>query len=808
MPTTATAELEPPQRALAAPAAQAEPATTDSETDRPIVRSPRALGAVLGGVVGTAAVVALPHALNRTDEGFRADLVELIEPLPGGTGVLLDALGATIALVLLVVVVGYQLAHRRSRSAAVDVLAAMAGAAGPIIAGLAGFSDRWTGAGTEGGHLVAISIAVAGAACTTVALERPTARARRAAVAAAGLLALGGAWGPASVSGRLVWLLSGVVAAGIVLLAAGSPSRRPTGEDVADALEHLGMPVASLDSHGGDARGSTPWIAELATGRRVFVKVASPEERVADLLFRLWRRIRLRSHGDARPHASLAQAAEHEALAATRAAALGVRSPRVLAMAHVGEGGVLTVLESVSGDALDAIAERDGPDAITESMLREAWAAVAALHRAHLAHRDLRAANVMVDEGGDLWLVDFAVADLMADEHLERVDLVELLCSTAALVGPRRAVDVAVSVLGEQVWADALPIVQPLATSTATRTALGSSGFADVRDALAQRVQAPSPELPRLGRIDWRTGASIVALGLATWTLLPQLADSDGVWEQIPRADRGMLALAAVVSLASYAAAATSLRGAVPRPLGFFATTLAQVASSFANRVTPAKVGGTALNLRWLVTAGVEAPVAAAGVSLNAGVGVVLHVLLTTFVVLWVGRSEVGELGSVSPSTVLIGLGVLAAVVAAATAIAPVRRLVRHRLWPRVRQSLAAVAEVATAKRQLGLLIAGSLAVTACYVAALHLSLASVGVEISLPMVALVYLAASALASAAPTPGGLGATEAAFAGALAAVGVEQTAAIAGVLVYRLVTFWLPIIPGWLAFVHLQRSGQL
>ena len=82
-----------------------------------------------------------------------------------------------------------------------------------------------------------------------------------------------------------------------------------------------GAPIASLSarpvSSGGafrplgpgrlspDARGSVPWTVELTTGTRLFVKTASSEERVADLLFRRWRRIRLKDPGDPRPAASL-----------------------------------------------------------------------------------------------------------------------------------------------------------------------------------------------------------------------------------------------------------------------------------------------------------------------------------------------------------------------------------------------------------------------------------------------------------------------------------------------------------------------
>lgn len=98
--------------------------------------------------------------------------------------------------------------------------------------------------------------------------------------------------------------------------------------------------------------------------------------------------------------------------------------------------------------------------------------------------------------------------------------------------------------------------------------------------------------------------------------------------------------------------------------------------------------------------------------------------------------------------------------------------------------------------------------VTVSYIGALALSLAAVGTDVPIATVALVYLAGSAIASAAPTPGGLGATEATFAAALTAVGVPDAEAISGVLLYRLVTFWIPILPGYLAYVALQRAERL
>jgi undecaprenyl-diphosphatase len=71
-----------------------------------------------------------------------------------------------------------------------------------------------------------------------------------------------------------------------------------------------------------------------------------------------------------------------------------------------------------------------------------------------------------------------------------------------------------------------------------------------------------------------------------------------------------------------------------------------------------------------------------------------------------------------------------------------------------------------------------------------------------------VYLAGAAIAAAAPTPGGLGALEAALIAGLVAAGMDHTVAVPAVFLYRLATFWLPILPGWAAFAWLRRSDYV
>ena len=74
--------------------------------------------------------------------------------------------------------------------------------------------------------------------------------------------------------------------------------------------------------------------------------------------------------------------------------------------------------------------------------------------------------------------------------------------------------------------------------------------------------------------------------------------------------------------------------------------------------------------------------------------------------------------------------------------------------------------------------------------------------------IAVVYLAGATLGQAAPTPGGLGAVEAALSAGLTAAGVEAGVAVSSVLLFRLLTFWLPTIPGWFSFNWLQKNNYL
>lgn len=242
--------------------------------------------------------------------------------------------------------------------------------------------------------------------------------------------------------------------------------------------------------------------------------------------------------------------------------------------------------------------------------------------------------------------------------------------------------------------------------------------------------------------------------------------------------------------------------------LRYWPALLAQVASSFANRVTPAKVGGIATNIRYFQPQGVPAAVSVTAVGLNAVVGVVVHVFLTFgFLLLASGNHDAQGISLPSSTTVLlVSLGVLA-VIGVSMSLRQTRQLVKTHVLPQLQSGWLAIREISHSAVRLVLLFGGSALITLAYLAAMVASLKAFGSTASLPIVGLLFLTGSALANAAPTPGGLGAAEAALIAALSTV-EDAVVVIPAVFLFRLVTFWLPILPGWIALVYLRRTDNL
>jgi hypothetical protein len=93
-----------------------------------------------------------------------------------------------------------------------------------------------------------------------------------------------------------------------------------------------------------------------------------------------------------------------------------------------------------------------------------------------------------------------------------------------------------------------------------------------------------------------RSGPDLAAAAGAFYFILPQLAQVSSSWQALQSAHWAWLPVIIAASALTYLASAAALIGAVPGPVPFWPATLTQAASSFVNRVSPANVGGMAVN--------------------------------------------------------------------------------------------------------------------------------------------------------------------------------------------------------------------
>jgi glycosyltransferase 2 family protein len=791
-------------------------AATTVATFRPPRRRRFSPGDVLRLLIGIGLSLAgllLMSVGQETLRGFEEDLASGLARLPNRVEDGLLAVAQMLAAVVPVVVVGYLLIQRRFTLLVQLVSAAVVAALAMVVADtllqderLADLLERFdTGTGGIFARWFPSSWYLAQAvAVVTAAAPWMTRRWRRAAWSAvAAVVVLRLAVGSAPTLDVILAIGVGIVVGSLALLLFGSPNPEPQPDELAEALTRTGLdPVQVVRTH--DRTASPAYRVTDEDGRRLFVKLRTPDDRDADLLNRLYRATRFRDVSVTMPFNSVKRQIEHEALLLSMATRAGVQCPDVHGLGVTSGGSAFLVEALVDG-------ERATPaDLATPVTLTGAWRQVARLHRAGVAHRRLSTENLMVDGNGVPWLIDFDDAETAASGHELAKDVADLLVESALAAGPEPAVDAAVDALGPAAVASALPLLQPLAFSRPVRQRLKTNPglLPALRTRVQSRTGAAEVELARLERVRPRTLLIVIASTLAFYSLLPQLANLDETVEAFQGANWWWLGGLLLASAATYLGAAVALAGSVPARVPYFPALRSRVASSFTSLVGPASAGGLALSVRFLERSGVATGEASAGVALNTLGGLVVHVVLMFGFFLWTGRSDLGGFSLPDTKLVLIVLGILVGLVGAALLVRPIRQ---RFIAPAFRSLGGAVAQVGRVFRspvKVGALFGGTAVVSLTYVVAVLAAVEMFGGGLTFPQIGAAYLGAITIATFAPTPGGLGAVESAMIAALTGFGLNGGVAVSSVLTFRLATFWLPILPGWVLFTWMQRHGEL
>jgi uncharacterized protein (TIRG00374 family) len=587
------------------------------------------------------------------------------------------------------------------------------------------------------------------------------------------------------------------------LYAVGSPNPRPAGRAVMAALRRVGLDAVRATPTSGDPDGFRGYGATLADGRGIDVTVLDRDQQSAGLIYRLWRRVRLRGGTPRRTIRSLRRSLEQESLMAYATAAADAATPRLLATSEVGSEAALLAYEHVPGRTLAELPEEE----LTDELLVAVWGLLGTLQRHRLAHRRLVAESVLVGPGGRPYLIDLRTGETAAGDLALRIDLAQLLTDVALRAGPERAVRTAAEVLGPESLAGAVPLLQKVVLARSTRAALRRDKT--LLSGIREQIRILRPEIAaepaQLDRFSLRTLVSVIAGTAGAYLLLSQLGNVD-VLALISHADWRWFGVGLLASAVSYLAAAFMLIGFVPERLRLWRTVLVQVAASFVKLVAPAAVGGIAVNTRYLQKAGVPAGQAAASVGASQLTGMGCHVLLILLFG-YVTNSSTGP--SLPPSRIIIITLLTAAVLTIVLfSIGPLRRLITSRTRSLFAGVVPRLLDVLQSPKKITTGLGGTLMLTAAFVLCLDASIRAFGGSLDLTTVAVVFLTGNALGSAVPTPGGLGAVEGALSLGLTLAGLPAGTATSAVLLFRLLTFWLPVLPGWAAFTHLQRSEAI
>jgi uncharacterized membrane protein YbhN (UPF0104 family) len=617
---------------------------------------------------------------------------------------------------------------------------------------------------------------------------------------AAALLVSGLAVGTLTPYAVGIVLFGGLAMGWLVRWALGTPSALPTPEELARWLEGQGVWVTGLSAADPSSRARME--GTLADGTPVRVHLSSRDNRGAGLARRLWALIRLQRGVVGRIALSSRVRIEQVALACYLAQQAGVPSPAVVLLAEM-PSETLALVTTVPQDPPEP-----GPPGKASTVAL--FAALRALHSKGVAHHDLRPGNIVMPLGdsADAGFRSLDSAEPGAGELAKRLDLVQLLTTLSDEVG---AADAVAALRDGYGWVDEFAVaavLQPIALMPwgwrTMRAAQGS--LTALRKELLPEGDGGARPVARLERFRWRTVVSTVAATVAVYLLVFEFRGADLVGT-LADAKPGWLIGAVLASAVTYAAAAANLAAFVPTRLSLWRGFQVQLAASFVGIAMPPTVGHVAVNARYLHKERVNEADIAAAVAMSQIVNVVTTLLLLIVLAVLTGAGD-SPFKIPSSTDLLIGLGVVAAMILVMLALPRTRAMLTQVVWPRVRGVWPQLLHVGSHPVNLAASAGANLVLTAAYTFTLLASLWSIGAHPSILGAAIVYLAGNTVGSAALTPGGLVAVEAAMTGALVGIHIPYPEALPAVLIFRIATFWLPIPAGWISYLGLQRQDIL
>lgn len=538
---------------------------------------------------------------------------------------------------------------------------------------------------------------------------------------------------------------------------------------------------ATLDNgNGGSASPDNELIIEMYG--------ANQRSRGALQMLRRW--LTIRASESPAPFASMRRAVEHRALMGFAIADLGLASNKPLTVAALERGWMVYAHTVTQGRPLAA---SDGARTLTK-----VWETLGTMHQAQISHGDLRTEEIRIMPDDTVLFGGFVQSEFGAYQARFESDVAQLLLSATSLFGAEMTVRTALDALGKEAVLSASARLTRTAMPVHVRKAVPDAGelMKAIREEVLEQTGQDKIEAAQITRFSRNQIIQLVLLIGLVYVAYPYISQAPTFASELRNLHWGWAALGLTVSALTYVGAAMALWACASEAVRFRNLLIMQVANTFAATTTPAGVGGLALSVRFLQKSGLGAVRATAAVALQQTIQVVTHVVLLLIFGALAGVST--NLSHFVPSATVLYLvaGALLGLLGATMFIPKVRKWLVHEVRPQLAEVLEQLKDLARKPWRLAMIVAGCATTTLGMALALWASIEAFGGSTTFVTVTIVTMIGGTLASAAPTPGGVGAVEAALIGGLAAFGVSATLAVPAVLLYRVLTCWLPVFCGW------------
>lgn len=620
-----------------------------------------------------------------------------------------------------------------------------------------------------------------------------------------------------SVSGVIVSFAVGRVIGLIIRFAIGTRNQGLWGDEIVQAAKGIGLNIQDLkrrDDINNDSgvlkmtldddliENSRIYDAHDSNGKGYVVSVLDGQSHAAGYLNQIWQSLRF-TGVSMRHDRSASDANHHHYAMLLGLRACGLMTPSPYGVFDSEESSVLVF------NATDVPTPFD-PDKLDAESMAEFMRYLSRANDRGYTHRRITPETLASIEGRCA-IAGWQNGDYASSATNVSIDKVQLLVLLSTLTTPEQAILAAKDAWGVDALTSLAPFVQKVAVPSSTRTlpTWNKQILTEVRDglnALVDDEESENTEPVQIARFNFKSFFSITLAIIAVAVIFTQLRPNE-VISAVRHAKLGWALACLACSMLAWAGSAISLGAFMDNgkrhPLALFCS---QAASGFTAVSMPAGVGPAFVNLQFLRKNGYRNTAATAIMSVTWAVQGLTTIVLLLLMGLFTGRNMFS--GMVPTNTLIVVIGAIVLALSLCMVITPLRRLLIDKYLPILRSYAQQLVEVMTQPQKLGSGIFGALILNLATGLGFWTALMAFDRPSNLIETTFVFLLANTLGSAMPTPGGLGAVEAALTFAFTSIGVPPAIALSATLLYRVGFYWLRIPIGAVAMKWLDRHNLL